>query len=99
MQLGAFISATLHVIAIVFVIMGWPNILQSERTEFVPVVVEVVTADALSPKKRMKPPPEKKSAAKPLPAKKKPVPKIKPRQQEIKPPEAPPTTAVKPPAY
>ncbi len=96
MQLGAFISATLHVIAIVFVIMGLPNILQSERTEFVPVVVEVVTADALSPKKRMKPPPEKKSAAKPLPAKKKPVPKIKPRQQEIKPPEAPPTTAVKP---
>ncbi len=96
MHFGALISAILHVIVIVFVVMGLPNILQSERTEFVPMVVEVVTPDVLSPKKRMKSPPNKKPIAKALPTKKKPVPKIKPRQQAIKPPEAPSTATVKP---
>lgn len=68
MRYGATISALLHVGILILVIAGLPGILQSERTEIVPISVEVVSLEELSKKPEKKTPP-KPEARKPAPKK------------------------------
>ena len=85
MRYGAAISALLHGVLVVLVVVGLPDILQSERIQTVPIVVEVVTPDALAKK------PEPKKPDPPKPAPKKPPPKPEPPKVVEKPAPPPPT--------
>ena len=96
MRYGAAISAFLHGVLVLLVVVGLPDILQSERIQSVPIAVEIVTPDALEkkpepkkpdpPKPAPKKPPPPKTVEKPAP----PPPAPEPPKQVAKIPDAPP---------
>ncbi|MGB0632580.1 MAG: energy transducer TonB [Alphaproteobacteria bacterium] len=107
MRYGAAISAVLHGLIVVLIVVGLPSILQSERRQVVPIAVEIVTPDALAkqtaPKKPdppkpapKKPPPPKpdppRAAEKPTP----PPPAPEPPRQVAKIPDPPPAPKPEP---
>ena len=83
MRSGASISALLHALVIVLIVVGLPDILKSERQPLVAIAVEVVTAEALKKE------PVKKASPKPAP--KKSPPKPQPPKAMKRPPPPPPT--------
>ena len=90
MRYGAAISAVLHGVIVVLIVVGLPGILQSERRPVVPIAVEIVTPDALA----QKPQPKKPDPPKPQPKKPQP-PKPEPPKTVEKP--TPPPPAPEPP--
>ena len=97
MRYGAAISALLHGVIVVLIVVGLPSILQSEHRETVPIAVEIVTPDALAKKPAPKKPDPPKPAPKKLPPPKAvekptpPPPASEPPKQIAKIPDPPPT--------
>lgn len=89
MRYGAIISGLVHVLVLVFVFMGLPDLFRSERPEMAPIPIEVVNIDdvaqQLEPQEAPKPP-------RPEPLKASPRPDPKPEPPKVsKPPPPPPT--------
>tara|TARA_A100001037_G_C15135297_1_gene630788 strand:+ start:1129 stop:2067 length:939 start_codon:yes stop_codon:yes gene_type:complete len=89
MRSGASISALLHTVVIILIVVGLPDILKSERQPLVAIAVEVVTPEALKKERVKKAPPKpapKKSPPKTQQPKavKKPPPPLEPPKQQAK---------------
>jgi hypothetical protein len=93
MRNAVFISAGLHVAAIVLTVSGLPGLFDSETVEFVPVTVELVMlseeekpAPAPEPKVKPEPPPKPPPEPPPVPDAKAPPPEPEPAPASAPPP-------------